>query len=63
MATTIKDKVSNYLGIIVAVGTVALTAIGSIPEDAEWYAWVAAGLFAVISWFTGKSGDLKSSAQ
>lgn len=58
---SLKDKVSNVVGLIVAVGTIVATALNSVPKEAEWYVWVGAVLFAVFGWFTGKSGDLKGS--
>jgi len=58
---SLKDKVTNVIGIITAIGTVVATALGSVPKDAQWYVWVGAALFALFGWFTGKSGDLKSS--
>jgi len=60
---TLKDKISNWVGAIVAIGTVIATALDGIPETSEWYVWVGAALFAVFGWLTGKSGDLKSSAK
>jgi len=58
---SLKDKITNILGIVVAVGTVVVTALGSIPTDSQWYVWAGAALFALFGWFTGKSGDLKGS--
>lgn len=58
---SLKDKVSNIIGIIVALGTVIATALNSVPKEAEWYIWVGAALFAVFSYLTGKAGNLKGS--
>ena len=58
---SLKDKISNYLGIVVALATVIVSAIGSVPKESEWYVWVGAALFAVFAWFTGKKGDLSGS--
>ena len=58
---SLKDKLSNIVGIIVALGTIVASALNSVPKEAEWYVWVGAALFAVFGWLTGKGGDLKSS--
>ena len=34
MSGTLKDKITNIIGIIVALGTIITTAIGSVPADA-----------------------------
>jgi len=57
---TFKDKLTNIIGIIVALGTVIATALGSVPSDAKWYVWVGAVVIAVIAWATGKDGSLKA---
>lgn len=61
-AKSLKDKITNYLSVVVAVGTIVISALGSVPEESEWYVWVGAALFAIFGWVTGKSGDLKGSA-
>ena len=58
---SLKDKLSNMVGIIVAIGTVVSTAMDAVPDGAEVYVWAGAVLFAVFGWFTGKDGSLKSS--
>lgn len=55
----LKNKISNIIGIIVAVGTVVATALDSVPEGSEWYIWIAAVVIAVLAWLTGKPNDLK----
>ena len=59
MSGTLKDKITNIIGIIVALGTIITTAIGSVPADAQWYVWVGAVVIAIIAWATGKDGSLK----
>lgn len=55
----LKNKLTNIIGIIVAVGTVIATALESVPEGAEWYVWIGAVAVAVISYLTGKDKDGK----
>lgn len=51
----LKNKITNIVGIIVALGTVIATALGSVPDGSKWYIWVGAVCIAVIAWFTGKN--------
>lgn len=56
---TLKDRISNIIGIIVAVGTIIVSALGAVPADAQWYVWVGAVVIALLSWMMGKPGNLK----
>ena len=60
MSGTLKDKITNIIGIIVVVGTIVTTALASVPEDAQWYVWVGAVVIGILSWATGKDSDLKA---
>lgn len=55
----LKNKLSNIVAVVVAVGTVIATALESVPEGAEWYVWVGAVAVAIISYLTGKGNDGK----
>lgn len=55
----LKNTITNIVGIIVAVGTVVATALGSVPEGSEWYVWVGAVAVAVLAYITGKDRDVK----
>ena len=61
----LKNKITNIVAFIVALGTIIATTLGQIPDGAQWYVWVGALAIAVIGWFTGKtpSGKAKSSIQ
>jgi len=48
------NKITNILGIVVALGTVVLDAMGTVPEGSEWYTYAGAVVVAVILFFTGK---------
>lgn len=56
----LKNKVTNIVAFIVAIGTVIMTALGSVPPDAQWYVWIGAVCIAVIAWFTGKGTNGKN---
>jgi len=60
MAGTLKDKITNIIGVIVALGTVVATALGSVPSDSQWYVWTGAVVIAIIAWAMGKDGNLKA---
>ena len=60
MSGTLKDKITNIIGIIVVIGTIVTTALTSVPEDAQWYVWVGAVVIGILSWATGKDSDLKA---
>jgi len=60
MLGTLKDKITNIIGIIVVIGTIVTTALTSVPEDAQWYVWVGAVVIGILSWATGKDSDLKA---
>lgn len=60
MGGTLKDKITNIVGIIVVLGTIVTTALQSVPADAQWYVWVGALVVALIAWATGKDGNLKA---
>ena len=62
MKASLKDKISNVVAIIVAVGTVIASALDTVPADSQWWVWAAAVVVALLSYLTGKSGDLKGSA-
>lgn len=53
----LKNKITNVIAIIVALGTVIATALGNVPDGSKWYIWVGAVVVAVIAWFTGKNPD------
>lgn len=59
---SLKDKISNVIAVIVGIGTIVATALGSVPAESEWYVWAGAVVIALLSYFTGKNGDLKGSA-
>ena len=50
----LKNTITNVVAVVVALGTVIMTALGSVPNDAQWYIWVGAVAIAVIGYFTGK---------
>jgi len=50
----LKDTITNVVAFVVALGTVIMTALGSVPNDAQWYIWAGAVAIAVIGYFTGK---------
>jgi len=56
----LKNKITNILGMIVAIGTVLAGALGSVPEDAEWYVYVGGAIVALFGYFTGKDENLKA---
>lgn len=58
MMSDLKNKISNILAVIVAVGTVIATALESLPADSQWYVWVGAAVIAIFGYFMGKNGDL-----
>ena len=60
MSGTLKDKITNIIGIIVVIGTIVTTALTSVPEDAQWYVWVGAVVIGILSWATGKDSNLKA---
>jgi hypothetical protein len=53
----LKNKITNIIAILVALGTVIATALDRVPEGAKWYIWVGAVVIAVIAWFVGKNPD------
>ena len=59
---SLKDKISNIIAVVVAVGTIIASALDSVPADSQWWVWAAAVVIALLSYFTGKTGDLKGSA-
>ena len=61
--TTLKDEVSNYAGLVIALsGTVALLSDTVGLPDWTIKVCIVAGALAgaVTSWANGKGGDLKS---
>lgn len=50
----LKDTITNVVAFVVALGTVIMTALGSVPDDAQWYIWAGAVAIAIIGYFTGK---------
>jgi len=53
----LKNKITNILAIIVALGAAIGTALEAIPDGTEWYIWVGAAVIAVFGYFMGKNGD------
>ena len=53
----LKNKVTNVIAFIVAIGTVIATALGNVPEDAQWFVWVGAAVVAVFGYFMSKNPD------
>ena len=60
MSGTFKDKLTNIVGIIVALGTIVASVLNEVPAEAQWYVWIGALVVAIISWATGKDSQLRA---
>ena len=56
----LKNKITNVVAFVVALGTVIISALGQVPDGSKWYIWAGALAIAIIGWFTGKSSTGKA---
>jgi len=49
-----KDRVTNIVAVVVAVGTAIQLALEGVPDGSEWYSYVLALAVGIVAYLTGK---------